>query len=170
MTPVKSWEKVPGAEVKQRLKKLRKRPKTTQKTTVFSFFNLFWTIFQHVWTPRPRGAGNLFFLTFFGISDPKGPNDSCKGPRRLQYRILLEHLASDAVLWIKWPIAFCVKARAFVLSPRKANSRQPIGLKAGGLTCWMNSWHVCGSYLLNFCRAQANRALVKAILEGPKRL
>ena len=46
--------------------------------SLLAFFSIFATFFEPG-AKRPREP----FFDFFGISGPKGPNDSCKGPGRL---------------------------------------------------------------------------------------
>ena len=74
--PRKVGEKFPRGR-KNGWKKGRKKVKNESKTT---FFRLFFNPFL---TPGPRGPGNFFLRLFWGHSGPKGPNDPCKGPRRL---------------------------------------------------------------------------------------
>ena len=83
--PKKSRKEVPGASrpgVKEGRKK-SKKVKNESKTTFFRLFQPFFDFFSTFFDPaaeRPREP----FFDFFGISGPKGPNDSCKGPRRSQ--------------------------------------------------------------------------------------
>ena len=81
----KNRKKVAGASRprgQKRLKKSQKRSKTSQKPPFFDFFNLFFNFFSTFFDPGAERPRQLFF-DFFGISGPKGPNDPCKGPRRL---------------------------------------------------------------------------------------
>ena len=69
-----------GPEVKKGQNKSRKKAEKVEKRLFLSRFRPFLDFFSTLFDPgveRPREP----FLDFFGIS---GPNDSCKGPRRLQ--------------------------------------------------------------------------------------
>ena len=59
-----------------------------------AFFNLL-NSFSTFSTPGLRGPGNPFFPRLFGILGPKVPNDSCKGPGRLQSIVLCLHKDYD---------------------------------------------------------------------------
>ena len=73
----------------KRLKKSRKRSKTIEKQPFLNIFKLFFDFFVNLFRPRGRKAPGTFFRLFWDFG-PKGPNDSCKGPRRLQYEICTE--------------------------------------------------------------------------------
>ena len=85
MTP-KSRRRFPGPlapGVKKGWKKTRKRVKNNLFSTFSTFFNLFSTLFSTFFDPRAERPREPLF-DFLGISGPKGSNDSCKGPARLQ--------------------------------------------------------------------------------------
>ena len=77
----KGRKKVLGASRprgQKRLTKSRKKVKNESKTTCLRLFQPFSTFFDPG-AERPRELSS----DFWGISGPKGPNDPCKGPRRL---------------------------------------------------------------------------------------
>ena len=94
-----------GPGVKKVEKEAEKRLKKLKKGCFWLVFDLFFDFFQPFLTPGPRGPGNLF-STFFGIWGPKGPNDSCKGPGRLQGEESFGW--KDAKTWSHWARVSCM--------------------------------------------------------------
>ena len=63
-------------------KGLKKSKKVGLKKSKKVVFDSVSTLFSLLFNPfRPRGPG-AFFSTFWGVSGPKGPNNSCERPRQ----------------------------------------------------------------------------------------